>query len=453
MQQLTSDQGNSSNFNPTGTIVRRSWAALLIAAVFAIAMLYYHLLVFMPKVLEVRAAKGFGGGYSFGDDFYPVWLTAREAMQHHRDLYGPEMTREIQVGLFGRPLEARRFLDPPTQYREFAYPAFVDLLFFPLAYLPFPTERLLFAILLPILTASGVLLWLKAMRFRASPVLSTMIVLLTLCSYQGLEGLFAEQLGLVVGFLVAASMAALTADKYLASGTLLALCTIKPQMVILLILFFLLWTIAKWKERYLLVVGFAVTEMMLCTSALLIWPHWIQQWLWAVLDYRKYGMPPLIMVLVGSKLGPLLGPPLIAILIAVGIAVAWHARLDSSSSPEFWISISLLLAITVITALPGQAVHDHIMLLPGILLVIQQRHRLRISRGPIRGLLFLATGALVWQWIGAIAIIAVRPLISAARFYSPEIFVLPIRMAEPFPFALLALLAVMKRTVLRPESQ
>jgi len=43
-------------------------------------MLYYHLGLFLPAVLEIRAAKGLGNGYSFGDDFYPIWLTSREAL-------------------------------------------------------------------------------------------------------------------------------------------------------------------------------------------------------------------------------------------------------------------------------------------------------------------------------------------------------------------------------------
>jgi len=83
------------------------------------------------RVLEIRAAKGLGNGYSFGDDFYPIWLTSREALGWHRDPYSVEMTREIQTGLFGRPLDAHIPTDPPTDYRTFAYPAFTNLIFWP----------------------------------------------------------------------------------------------------------------------------------------------------------------------------------------------------------------------------------------------------------------------------------------------------------------------------------
>jgi len=49
----------------------------------------------------------------------------------------------------------------------------------------------------------------------------TALILLTLSSYAVLEGLFAEQLGLLVGFLLAASLAALVRERLFLSGSLL----------------------------------------------------------------------------------------------------------------------------------------------------------------------------------------------------------------------------------------
>jgi hypothetical protein len=433
--------------------MRHPMAAQLVAIFFATGMLYYHLFLFLPKVSEVHTAKGLGSGYSFGNDFYPLWLTSREGLLHHRNPYAPEITKQIQIGLFGRPLDGDRPSDPPVRYREFAYPAFVDLILWPLAYLAFPIVRLLLASLLPILTGAGVLLWFKAMGFRASPVLSAIVVLLTLCSYPILEALFAEQLGLVVGFLLAAAMAALAAEKYIAAGTLLAISMVKPQMVVLLVLFLFLWTTVEWCERRRLAVSFATIEILLCGSAFLVWPGWLRQWLEVLFDYRSYWTPPLVVDLLGSTIGPLLGPPLIAILIGIGIGVAWRARRYSVGAPAFWLAISLVLAVTVVSILPGQAVYDHIVLLPGIIFVAQRWRRLAASQWVIRWLLFLATGTLFWQWIASLAILAVRPLISAERFYSVAVFALPIRLAGSFPFVLLALLAMEMRQTLRAQSQ
>ena len=57
-------------------------------------------------------------------DLYPRWLGARELLLHHRDPYSPEVTREIQIGYYGRPLDPSRPQDPRDQ-QGFAYPAYV----------------------------------------------------------------------------------------------------------------------------------------------------------------------------------------------------------------------------------------------------------------------------------------------------------------------------------------
>src|SRR5580698_9437082 len=90
--------------------------ALTLALLGSASILYYHLGLFLPRTLEPRAALGLGNGYAFGDDFYPVWLTTRQWRAEHRDPYSPEMTREIQTGLFGRPLDPRNPTDPPVDY-------------------------------------------------------------------------------------------------------------------------------------------------------------------------------------------------------------------------------------------------------------------------------------------------------------------------------------------------
>ena len=129
-----SDSGNRSS-------VRSATLALCLALLGAASMLYYHLHLFIPNVLQVRAAKGLGNGYAFGDDFYPVWLAAHLSRLDHRNPYSPETTRQIQIGLFGRPLNPLNPTDPPVDYRELAYPAFTELLVWPVAGMQFSQLR------------------------------------------------------------------------------------------------------------------------------------------------------------------------------------------------------------------------------------------------------------------------------------------------------------------------
>jgi hypothetical protein len=433
------------------TTLRRHGVILLLSVVCAAGMIYYHLCLFVPRAMEVRAAQGFGNGYSFGADVYPIWLTSREALLHHRDPYSPEITRQIQIGLFGRALDAGNPA-APQDYRAFAYPVFVDLLFWPLSLFPFSAVRVGMSVILTAATALSIGLWLRAFRVRAATVVLASMILLTMSSYVVLEGLFAEQMGLLVGFLLAASLAALVDGKLFLSGSLLALTLIKPQMTALLVVYLLFWSAAQWRIRWRLVSGFFVVSALLGVSSLLVWPHWIQEWLRVLFGYRQYSTPPLVSYLLGDQMGSRLGPFLIAALLVGTIALAWRMRDASATSAEFALTICLLLAVTTVTLLPGHAVYDHVVLLPGILLIALSWRSFAASSHLFRVVLGVTALALFWQWIIAPLVIAMRPIVSGQLFVS-TVLTLPIRTAGSIPFGVLALLATMMREVKKQSAR
>src|SRR5579863_4633508 len=417
---------------------RVAFLALCLAMLGAASMLYYHLHLFIPNVLELRASKGLGNGYAFGDDFYPVWLTARQWRLEHRGPYSPEMTREIQKGLFGRILDARNPNDPPVDYRQFTYPAFTNFLLWPATALDFPTLRVVLAIALPLLTAARLWLWMSAMRWRIHPLWFAVTVLLALCNYPVLEALFAEQPGLIIGFLLASAVLALRKNWLSLAGVLLSLTLIKPQMTLLAILFLLMWSLAD-RRRARFLTAFLATALFLTGASLWIWPQWICQWIRILIGYHRYATPPLVTLLLGETLGRYIGPVLIVGLLAMAAVLAWRNRRASVDSADLWLTLSLLLAITSVTLLPGQAVYDHVILIPGIFLLARYRRELRDGGRVPCTLLIVGAVVLGWQWVAAPAVIVLHPVLTPAQF--APVLSLPIRTAASLPFAVLALLA------------
>jgi hypothetical protein len=411
--------------------------ALCLAIVGAAAMLYYHLHLFIPNVLQTRTAKGLGNGYAFGADFYPIWLVARQWQVEHRDPYNAQMTRQIQTGLFGRVLDGRNPSDPPAEYREFAYPAFTEVLLGPTAAIEFPTLRLVLAVLLPLLTVASLWLWMLALQWRIDPLWFAVLVVLSLCNYPVLEAFFAEQPGLIAGFLLASSLLALRHNHLSLAGGLLSLTLIKPQMTLLAALYLMLWSVAD-RRRVRFLAGFLLTTLLMVSASLWIWPHWIGAWIRVLLGYHRYATPPLATLLLGSTLGLYVGPIAIVGMLGVGIFVAWRNRQASVDSPDFWLTLSLPLAITSVTLLPGQAVYDHVILIPGIFLVLRYRRVLRDGGRIPRALLVMGAIVLCWQWVAALGVIAVHPWLSPEGFTA--VLTLPIRSAASLPFAVLALL-------------
>jgi hypothetical protein len=423
----------------------RSGGILSIVILCAAWMAYYHLALFVPRVSQVRATEGFGNGYSFGADFYPIWLTAREGLLHHRDPYSPQTTRQIQIDLFGRIVDARVFGAPPD-YWTFAYPAFADVLLWPIALLPFSLARIGIGLSLGILTGFSVVLWIRVVHPHAARLSVASLLMLTLSSYAVLEGLFAEQMGLLVGFLLAASLAALVRQEFFFSGSLLALTLLKPQVMLLIGIYLLLWSLARWRARWRFAGGFFLMSSALVASSLLIWPHWISEWLRVLTSYRRYSNPPLVSDLLGNQIlgnqvGGLLGPILIVALVVSAVALSWRMRFAPTDSRDFRLAVSLLLAVTAIAVLPGHAVYDHVVLLPGIILIASCWRDFAPSKA-FRVTLAAATLALVWQWICAPVVIALQPVVSR-EFASTFILTLPIRTAASIPFGVCALLGLM----------
>jgi hypothetical protein len=422
--------------------------ALTLALLGSASMLYYHLGLFIPRALEARTAIGLGNGYSFGNDFYQVWLTSREWVRHGNDPYSVAMTREIQTGLYGRALDPAVPTDPIDQ-RRFPYPIFADLLFWPTTKFSFEFVRVaLVCVLLP-LTAGTVLLWLRALDWRLPWNCVAVLLSLTLCSYPTLEALYAVQLGLIVAFLLAASIFALRRGRLLIAGILMALTTIKPQVTLLVIFYVLLWSLSDFRRRGNYCIGLFTTLIVLVGGALAVSPNWIHSWVHRVMAYHSYTTPALLTEVLTKPLGAPFAGPATLLLFAGSIILAailsWRNRMAGTTSVEFWLTLSLLLSLTTITLLPGQAVYDHLELLPGILLVLRHRRNL-VSAGSVPTILVAVSAVvLFWPWAAAFALIALRPLLSAQFFYAPAVFALPIRTAASLPFAVLALLVYAKK--------
>jgi len=414
---------------------------LSLALVAAASMLYYHETIVMPRAATIRAAYGLAGGYSFGNDFYQVWTTSRAWDRARVDPYSSEMTREIQVGLYGRPLDLTRPGDPIDQ-RAFPYPAFTLLLFAPAAEFSFERIRVPILCTLIALTIAAVLLWLRAIDWRLEWKNTLAIILLTLTSYPALEGLYALQLGLLMTFLLAAAIVALQRNRLLLAGVLLALTTIKPQVTALAILYLMLWALHHWRPRARFYVGFLFTLALLVGGALLVWPHWIRFWIHTLIAYRHYTQPPLVAEVISSFLGPRLAGPatLVLSLVAITIAAAigWRNRDAAPNSTSFLMTLSSLLAITTITLLPGQAIYDHLALLPGIFLIARDRQQLENAAPVRRVLLWLGAVVLFWPWIAAFAVDVMHTWLKL----SSTALSLPIRTAASLPFVVLALLAM-----------
>jgi len=343
-------------------------------------------------------------------DLYPRWLGAREMLLHGRDPYGADVTREIQTGFYGRPLDPQNPSDP-TARESFVYPLYVVFLLAPTVTWSFHTVAEVVRWLLLASIACSVPLWMVALKIRPRWPLMIAATLLALGSYPAVEEYFQQNLTALVIFFLAAAAAAASRNWLTLSGFLLALATVKPDTTGLVILWFLLWVTGNWKQRNRLFWSFTVTMAALLLSTEAMSPGWISRFAAAVREYPAYGTDPnILQVLLRSQVAEFLGLVLIVLLIGI----CWRWRKAAPDSKQFGWALAWVAAVTLVV-LPKLAAYNQLLLIPALLVLARG-----YSRFPSTGFLrrTMTKGAFacqIWQWLAATALSVCSLLFSAAR--------------------------------------
>jgi len=405
---------------------------IAVALVLAGSMWYYVQNAYLGHQLAEEAAHHSPSGIF--SDLYPRWLGTRELLLHRRNPYSPEVTREIQIGYYGRPLDANRPGDPKDQ-AGFAYPLYVVFLLAPATTLRFPVVRLGFRWFLILLTGWSVPLWLRTLQWRAPFAVSTILAALTLGSFPVVQGVELEQLSLLVSGMIAACVFLVVRGRLWQAGCLLALATIKPHLVLLMAAWLLLWALGNLGARQRLLWGFGLTMMALLGGAEWFLPGWMRQFVAAMAAYRRYtGRSGSVLAFVTtSGWGLALS---VVILLALAI-VCWRARHAPAGTPRFAFVCSLVLTVTIVV-IPTTAVYNQVLLLPAVLLLV--RHAVAAwGKDRITRLIWSVAGSLlVWPWLAALGL-GLAPLFVPLAAVQ-KAWGLPIYTSLAFPPVLLILL-------------
>jgi hypothetical protein len=427
--------------------------AVLLAAtlVLGLAMAYYYDGILMP--LRRSAYHVAGASPGNWSDLYPRWLGARELLLHRRSPYSSELTREIQRGFYGHSLDPSNPKDPVDQ-EGFAYPLYVVFLLAPSIVFPFATVRVVFAVVLVLLALATILWWVRGMRLHFSVNASLLAVIAVMSSYPVLDGIQLQQFTVLVAALMAAAAAALAGNRLMLAGVLLACATIKPQLVFVLALGLVLWSLADWRGRKFFVAGFAVTLLLLLGSAELLLPGWLGLWRQASKSYLAYVRPSLL----DSVLGPAAGVAVGIAVVVAAVALFWRFRRHGPGSQHFnFLIVTALFVSTLVAPNAGSAKYNLALLIPACLWLFSFGVELKTASVLGRFSWWLAVNALLWQWLLALivvvgAVVFRHPIEREATLFaaSPEIllFFFPLLLA---PFLLSAFICL-NRFVPRSEA-
>lgn len=385
------------------------------ALVCAVGTWLYASLVLIPhQELEDAALGRPRGNFS---DLYPRWLGARELLLRGRNPYSEDVTREIQSGYYGRPLDHARAADPRDE-QGFAYPVYVAFVLAPIVRVPFEIVQRCFFWFLAVLTGASVLVWFRALRWPVNWTIQFATVGFVLGSLPVMQGLKLQQMSLLVAGMLAIAVLLIEEDYPVAAGILLALATIKPQLVLPVIVWLAIWTSADWRRRHRWCVSFVAMMTILLAASEWSLPHWLASFWQALREYRHYADAVGVLELL---CGPVWGRMLEFLAIAAMLEICWKWRKDGVESDAFAATGALVLALTALLV-PKTALYNDVLLVPAALLLARQWRA--IWRGHLAGkaILVVCVGVIVWPWIASIGLVVaafVRPTAAITRANAP----------------------------------
>jgi len=344
----------------------KAWAWLLAGVVAcAISWTYMHRIL-LPWEHYIDVERG-NVKEPMGD-LYPRWVGTRELLLYGLNPYGAEVSHKIQIGFYGHPIEQR--YDKPqfeiVDEQRFAYPVYVVFLLAPTIHIDFAKLQAWAPVLFGALTAISVWLWLAVLRWRPPLWLTTTLVLLILSSPQVAQGLRLRQIGLFVAFLLTLATWCVTRNRLFAAGVLLAVATIKPQIVSLCLVWFLIWSLGDWKKRWSLVGGFGLALALLAGAGEILVRVWVRCFIEGVDAYRRYfpTTSPVRLIL-----GNWIGGGLSVLGVIVLLSYAWRRRKAPAELPEFAQVLSLVFVASLLL-LPLLTPYNQVLLLLPVLMLV-----------------------------------------------------------------------------------
>lgn len=410
--------------------MKTSGKHLVTILTFVLTLLMWGYYAHTHQLLEQRLTVNGFPERNFSD-LFPRWLGTRELLLRGRDPYSPEITREIQRGYYGRPIDNSRPSDPVDEQR-FAYPLFVVFLLAPTINLSFTVVKALFTVALFASAVCTVLLWIQVIGLKAGRDKMFACILLILATIPYAEGIQLQQLSVLVAFFLAAATYALATQKFIVAGLLLTTATIKPQLSVGFIACVFLWSVWRWRSRKFVAISFCTTLIVFILASEAFLPGWPFQFLAGIRPYLRYTQAT---TGIHELFGVVGGTIVLFSLALVTALAAWRAKSEPVGSDDFRLAISLVLIFTCI-GIPSLAPHNQVLLVPAYLLLVKERTRIKAGGRIARSLWCAAWLTLAWPWVAGTLLVATLVF----DRISPRLWDLPLATNPLIPISVFAAL-------------
>ncbi len=318
-------------------ITGRNWSLWLILGLIVLLLIAGQ---------SVAVYHVFTSKFPGGNDFYVRWLGGREYLLHGTNPFDRSVAEKAQRAMFGR---LTRPEDKDEAY--FAYPLYTLYFFWPLSLLPYAWAQAIWMTLLQFMLLGSTVLAMRLARWEPPSWLLVATILWGIFFYNGARAILLGQFSILVGLALFLALLSIEQRRDGWAGVCLAVTTIKPQMVFLVLLFLLLWALVR--RRWRIIGSFAAALVGLVASSMLLVPSWPLDFVRnaiAYSDYVAFGTPleNLLDYFLPAHVTGVLYVTLSA-LFFVTLLPGWWLALRGRAGAYTWAVLSTLVVGSLIT--------------------------------------------------------------------------------------------------------
>jgi hypothetical protein len=313
-------------------------------------------------LLAYGAYKTFTSQVPSGNDFYPRWRGTRALLLEGKDPYSAEVTLQIQKDMYGRPAEKTE------DQVAFAYPLYVCFLILPFALFPYPLAQALWSSALVLATLGALIVMLRTLDWQPSPPGLVGLAFWTVLFYPSARSIILGQISIVVLAFVALALWALKRGHGCLAGCLLALSTIKPQLIFLIVPFLFLMMVRR--GNYKAVLAFLSLMALLLAVTSVAVPGWMGSFVSGLTSYHSYtsiyrgGTSPIGYLVSALVPASVAGVGTLSVSLAVVACVAYASYAAFTDRQQATTAFSLAVVATLLLPAETGTTNQVLLLLP-----------------------------------------------------------------------------------------
>ena len=343
-------------------MISHRWSLILVSILVVI-------ISFLNFVVFFQFVKNSPGG----NDSIPRWIGTRAWLFEGINPYSDEVNLRAQQMIYGRPA----MMD--EDQHKFVYPFYVILFYIPIAWLNFEWGRTIYMMVIEGAIIIMVVMTVRTYKLSLPRWLMTITIIISVLNYHSIRTIVLWQLAAISALLITLALWGIVNKHDILAGICLAMASIKPQMVFLIIpIVFLLGILFRRWKISLSLLG---TLLFLFIVSVILLPTWFSDMVHQMIDYESYTHTVSPLNLLTHRIFPVLGDKVEIFLIL--LLLAWlifeWTRVKNVESDQFLWTFSLSLVITNLIVV-RTATTNYLMMFPALIYIIQKIAKSQFSQ-------------------------------------------------------------------------